>query len=160
MARRPPTRIDGQAPEGLRAAEPRPTPARKVRPTEPPRPPAAGSLADWLARLRRRAPAELWVGAGCVVVLLVMLFAGLGGGPETGRGAVEQASAPGEGAVVAVVQVPASDHRSVREICDDEGVPAALCVKSSDCAPSPPPSATGPRTVRLFLRARPGEGCG
>ncbi len=110
--------------------------------------------------LIRRTPApHVWLGGGCVLVLLFMLAAG-DGGDETRRGPLDRAPGDAQGPVVATLQVPAADTRPVRRICDDQGLPAELCARSAACAPADALTpASAPRVVRLFLRPPPGGGC-
>jgi len=100
------------------------------------------------------------LGAGCVLALVVLLAVG-GGPPETRRSPLDRVAADSQGPVVATLQVPGGDLRPVRQICDDQGLPAELCARSAACAgPAPSAAGSGPRLVRLFLRAPSGGGCG
>jgi hypothetical protein len=152
MVRPPLVRIDGQPAEGI--AAPPSEPAAAPPPRRPPRDLAL------LARLRRAPALQLWLGGACVAVLGVILALGVGR-DETRRSVLDRATADAGGPVIATLQLPGSDTRPVRQVCDDEGLPAELCARSAACAPPAPAAAPrSPRVVRLFLRAPEAGGCG
>jgi hypothetical protein len=149
MARPPLTRIDGEPVPAHKAPPPasNPPPARR-----PPRPPRR------IAAARLPAP-QIWLGAACVAILLVMLALPTGG-QETGRSPIDSAAADVQGPVIATLQLPGSDLRPVRQVCDGEGLPAELCARSAACAPPVPTTAApAPRIIRLFLHTPPTGGC-
>jgi hypothetical protein len=152
MARRSLTRIDGEPAED-------PAPARSSRPasTAPRKGPPTGL--ETVRRLLSSGGPQISLGAGCLTILLIFLVRGPGDG-ETGRGLVERATSESQEAIVATMTVPATDPRPVRRICDDEDIPDALCARSAQCAAGQPIAPGVARSVRLFLKAPPGGGCG
>ncbi len=161
MARPPLTRIDGEPAQGVAAPPPSPSgPPPSAKPRGRPAPRSLPIGAPVIARLVRRAPApQIWLGAGCLLVLLIMLAAGRSR-DETQRSPLDRAPNDAAGPIVATLQVPGADTRPVRLICDDQGLPAELCARSAACAPDPPPMrASAPRVVRLFLRLPANGGC-
>jgi hypothetical protein len=152
MAKRSLTRIDGEPAEGAGAA-------RSSRPPSPaPREGPPPGVATALRLLSFGGP-QIWLGAGCLLILLAFLVRGPGDG-ETGRGLVERATSESPEAIVATLAVPAKDPRPVRRICDDEGLPEALCARSAQCAVGQPIAPGVSRSVRLFLKPPPRGGCG
>ncbi len=161
MTRPPRVRIDGKPLEGVAAPTPPspPTPPPRRAPRE--RSPASRGRgpAPVLALLRRAPAPQIWAGGACVVVLLLVLALG-GRRDETGRSPLDRVPGDAGGPVVATLQLSGDDLRPVRQVCDDEGLPAELCVRSAACAPPAPPAAgRSPRVIRLFLRAPEGGGC-